>query len=63
MRRVALLALLLVAVAPQAAAAGTPPPGGPGEPALWTEGDKDGFGTSTTLASKVWHTLDDGELT
>jgi glucoamylase len=45
------------------AAAAQAPPGGPGAPALWTEGDKDGFGTSTTLQSKVWHTLDDGELT
>src|SRR5215210_6573118 len=38
-------------------------PGAPGERAIWTEADKDGFGTSTTTASKVWHTLDDGELT
>jgi glucoamylase len=38
-------------------------PGAPGAVALWTEGDKDGFGTATTTASKVWHTLDDGELT
>ena len=29
----------------------------------WTEADKDGYGTSTTRASKVWHTLDDGRLT
>src|SRR3954471_2272169 len=29
----------------------------------WTEADKDGFGTSTTTQSKVWHTLDDGALT
>ena len=29
----------------------------------WTEADKDGYGTSTTTASKVWHTLDDGRLT
>ena len=39
-------------------------PGAPGEvPADWTEADKDGFGTSTTMGSKVWYTLDDGELT
>src|SRR5918992_2230923 len=25
--------------------------------------DKNGFGTSTTTSSKVWHTLDDGQLT
>src|SRR5215208_1427636 len=38
-------------------------PGAPGERAIWTEADKDGFRTSYTTASKVWHTLDDGELT
>src|SRR5918995_2203017 len=32
-------------------------------PAVWTEADKDGFGTSTTESSKVWYTIDDGELT
>ena len=30
---------------------------------FWTEADKDGYGTSTTTTSKVWHTLDDGRLT
>ena len=29
----------------------------------WTEADKDGYGTSTTTSSRVWHTLDDGRLT
>jgi glucoamylase len=29
----------------------------------WTEADKDGFGTSHTLASTAWYTLDDGRLT
>jgi glucoamylase len=38
-------------------------PGAPGEKAIWTEADKDGFGTSTTESSKVWYTLDDGKLT
>jgi glucoamylase len=40
-------------------------PGAPGEPRedIWTEADKDGFGTSTTASSKVWYTVDDGELT
>src|SRR5215203_1300960 len=37
--------------------------GAPGEKAIWTEADKDGFGTSTTTESKVWFTLDDGKLT
>jgi glucoamylase len=61
-----LLALLLVSAlaavtAPGAAA--SPAPGAPGEAAVWTEADKDGYGTATTLRSKVWHTLDDGVLT
>jgi glucoamylase len=38
-------------------------PGAPGAQAVWTEADKDGFGTSTSLTSRVWHTLDDGRLT
>jgi glucoamylase len=35
----------------------------PGEPAFWTPADKQGFGTSATTTSKVWHTLEGGELT
>lgn len=35
----------------------------PGARALWTAGNKDGFGTSTTLGSKIWFTLGAGELT
>jgi glucoamylase len=31
--------------------------------ANWTPGDKEGFGTATDPASKVWFTLADGELT
>jgi glucoamylase len=38
-------------------------PGAPGEKHTWATGDKDGFGTSTTTASKVWYTLGDGALT
>ena len=49
--------------APVARGADGPAPGAPGQIANWTEGDKDGFGTATALASKVWFTLDDGELT
>jgi glucoamylase len=56
-----LVALILMAL--PATAAAEPAPGGPGAKAVWTEADKDGFGTSHTLASKVWHTLDDGRLT
>ena len=54
-----LVALLLLPAAPAAAA---PAPGGPGEKAIWTEADKDGFGTAHNLRSKVWHTLDDGRM-
>src|SRR3954468_13558711 len=67
MRRVvvaAALGIVLLALAPGVAPAkdGTAP-GAPGERALWTPADKDGYGTATTTSSKVWHTLDDGELT
>jgi glucoamylase len=51
---------VLVGAGPAAAA---PAPGAPGEKGVWTEADKDGFGSSHTLQSKVWHTLDDGRLT
>ena len=54
--------LCLSLLFPGAAAAATAP-GAPGEKALWTEADKDGFGTAHGTRSKVWHTLDDGELT
>ena len=49
--------------APAAEAASGTAPGAPGARALWTPGNKDGFGTSTSLASKVWYTLNGGELT
>ncbi len=52
------IALLVPATASAATA-----PGAPGGKALWTEADKDGYGTATGTRSKVWHTLDDGELT
>jgi glucoamylase len=45
------------------ALAGQPAPGGPGEAAVWTPANKQGFGTSTTTASRVWYTLGNGELT
>jgi glucoamylase len=45
--------------APQAPKA----PGYPGKASDWAPGDKDGFGTSRTLRSKVWYTLNDGVLT
>ncbi|HKR58966.1 MAG TPA: glycoside hydrolase family 15 protein [Pyrinomonadaceae bacterium] len=38
-------------------------PGAPGLDAHWPSAAKNGFGTSTTLASKVWFTLNNGVLT
>ncbi|MDP9190062.1 MAG: glycoside hydrolase family 15 protein, partial [Actinomycetota bacterium] len=57
----ALLVMALVAGPAQAA----PPyaPSSPGKASDWAPGDKDGFGTSRTLRSKVWYTINDGELT
>jgi len=37
--------------------------GAPGEKATWTNGNKQGVGTSTTAFSRVWFTLGDGVLT
>src|SRR6266480_4573954 len=38
-------------------------PGAPGGDAHWLSAAKNGFGTSNTLQSKVWFTLNDGVLT
>jgi glucoamylase len=62
-----LLAMVLVGTtagpkAGGAAPAEAPKPADPAA-AVWTEADKDGFGTSTTPSSKVWYTIDDGALT
>ena len=38
-------------------------PGAPGSVATWTEGDKDGIGSATSLQSRALFTLDDGEMT
>jgi GH15 family glucan-1,4-alpha-glucosidase len=46
-----------------AAAASSPAPGAPGGPSSWTTGAKQGVGTATTDASKVWYTLAEGVLT
>jgi glucoamylase len=56
------LLVLLVLITPGTALAATAP-GAPGQNEPWTEADKDGFGTSATTQSRVWHTLDDGALT
>ncbi|HEU4785977.1 MAG TPA: glycoside hydrolase family 15 protein [Gemmatimonadaceae bacterium] len=38
-------------------------PGAPGDKPTWTNGNKQGIGTSATIDSKVWFTLGDGALT
>lgn len=38
-------------------------PGAPGKDAQWESAGKEGVGTSSTLASKVWFTLRDGVMT
>jgi GH15 family glucan-1,4-alpha-glucosidase len=38
-------------------------PGAPRAKAFWTPANKQGFGTSMTTQSKLWHTLQGGELT
>ena len=60
--RLLFLIVFLTLLVPASASAATAP-GAPGQKALWTEADKDGFGTAQGTRSKVWHTLDDGELT
>ena len=57
-----LAAVALVPVGPAVAVAPSDAPGAPGAPATWTTGDKEGLGTSTTAASKVWYTLTGGTL-
>ena len=64
--RLALATLVITAFAAfgTAAQAQAPDaPGAPGKTSTWAAGDKDGFGTSRTLRSKVWYTLNDGALT
>src|SRR5947209_5972353 len=62
-RLLGLAVALALLAAPGAGAVSGVAPGAPGARALWTAGNKDGFGTSTTLGSKVWYTLNGGELT
>jgi len=54
---------LLASPAPGYAASSSVAPGAPGAAATWTPADKHGFGTATGTASKVWYTLEHGELT
>ncbi|RSM75682.1 glucan 1,4-alpha-glucosidase [Amycolatopsis sp. WAC 01375] len=63
-RRRATIALVtaaaLVAPVPASAAPLADAPGAPGTGAAWTTGGKEGFGTATDAASKVWFTLGQG---
>src|SRR5512133_2424850 len=59
---VLLVALAGISAAPVSAATGSQAPGAPGQEGTWSPGDKDGFGTARTTASKVWYTLNDGAL-
>jgi glucoamylase len=52
-----------IAAPPIIAAASTGgAPGAPGAASDWVTGDKDGFGTARGTTSKVWYTLNNGEL-
>src|ERR1700742_5114273 len=68
MRRLVLMIVAIVAAislegeAVGATASRGVAPGAPGAKADWAPADKHGFGTSKTLASKVWFTLEGGEL-
>src|SRR5947209_5290012 len=63
---ICMLALLLGPGLPLQASSGSSTggvaPGGPGEPAIWTPANKEGFGTARSNVSKVWYTLQDGQL-
>src|SRR5689334_1392870 len=63
MRRTVVLAGILLTLAAGPAWAQGTAPGAPGGKALWTPADKSGFGTAANTRSKVWHTLENGELT
>ena len=68
MRRLRLLAVVAVGVVSltvglPAVAGASGAPGAPGAAATWTPADKHGFGTATSLTSKVWFSLEHGELT
>ena len=58
------ISLVVVSLAYAAApAVAADAPGAPGDVATWTEGDKDGIGSATSLESRPLLTLDDGEMT
>ncbi len=56
---VAAVALALLAAAPAGASEA---PGAPGVSSAWTTGAKEGLGTATSPASKIWFTLSQGIL-
>jgi glucoamylase len=58
----AVLVAAALATASPALAAYREAPGAPGTASDWVTGDKDGFGTARGVASKVWYTLNNGEL-
>jgi glucoamylase len=62
MRRTVVLAGIMLALGAGPAWAQGTAPGAPGDDAHWTPADKAGFGTAATTRSKVWHTLENGEL-
>jgi glucoamylase len=55
--------VLLASSGPGYAASSSVAPGAPDAAATWAPADKHGFGTATGTASKVWYTLERGELT
>jgi glucoamylase len=57
------IAAALALAAPAQAAPSGVAPGAPGAKADFAPADKQGFGTSTSRASKVWYTLERGALT
>jgi glucoamylase len=67
MRRLVTFALATVVLATGAPSALAvergPAPGAPGDPLRWAPADKQGFGTATGTASRVWFTLGRGMLT
>src|SRR5437867_1811463 len=56
---VVVFALALIAITPTGA---NDAPGAPGASSAWTTGAKEGLGTATNRASKVWFTLSQGIL-
>jgi glucoamylase len=56
------MALGIVATPAVASGRSGEAPGAPGAASDWVTGDKDGFGTARGTSSKVWYTLNNGEL-